>query len=530
MKSSAPEVANISFMRASPYSQENVRKGIVHYLFGRGMSAVAGFFAIILLVRHMDVAGYAAYTAMLGVTMFAGMLASLGMERALARYIPEGMMHHSSSDLARLIWVASLIRFSVMLLLIAVLILVWPAAAGRFAGLEIAPDFPLALAALLINATMFQQFSTVMQALVQQKTLTRVLVVQWAGRLILILLLISNYSEVTLNQALWLMALPDGIGMLILMGVIYHYLKSLDNAAGHADRGHPGWPAWAQVRRLAMDNYGYNLLAALPQSSSMIILAAAFLSAPFVAAYGFYINLLDRLKQYLPLQFMLNLAEPVLIAGFMKDKDFNLLCHHGRLLYKFNLLLIMPALAWIAAIAPSFTVLITGGKYAEYAWVFPVLILQIALGSHATIIQIIINAVGKSTILTCSGLSALAAMGLSILAVMASGHLIYLVVAPLAYEIVNNLIAVFLLNKQGFHYDAQPGFHWKLAAAVIAAYLCSTFASGAIEMPLGKVMIAGVVSVAVFGLTIVLLRTVEHRDLETLKELLKRKRVQKPHS
>ncbi len=535
MTTPTPDIASISLMGAAPYSRENVRKGIVHYLFGRSLSAVAGFFTIILLVRHMAVTDYAAYTAIFGLTMMAGMLAGLGMERALTRFIPEGLMHHGARALGRFIWVTSLIRLLVMVAIIGMLYLGWPLIAANFSSFDIARKFPPALGLLLLATAMFQLLSAVMQALVQQKTLTRVLVVQWGGRLGLILLLIAGFAEITLDQALWLMAVPDAIGAVILAVVIQRYLVGVhERQVQAANQPEPSqaiqsppphaWPSWPHVRRLALDNYGYNLLAALPQSSTMIILAAAFLAAPFVAAYGFYISVLDRLKQYLPLQFMLNLVEPLLIAGYVKDRDFERLCHHSRLLYKFNLLLLMPALAWIAAIAPQLTSLLTGGRFAEYAWIFPVLLLQIALGSHATIIQIIINAVGKSKILTVSGCAALAAMGVAIAAVLATGRVELLVCAPLAYELANNIVAVVALAKTGSRYDPQWRFHCKLIVATVVAYGCALFAIDTIDLPLAKILMAGTISLVVFGLIAALLRIADSRDFETLKDLLQRKR------
>lgn len=523
MKNPVPDIAATRFMSASPYSRDNVRKGVAHYLFGRGMSAIAGFFTIILLVRHMDVPAYAAFAAILGLGMVTGMVAGLGMERALTRYIPEGVMHHPGSALARFIWLTSLARLLVMLAIVGAMYAAWPWLSSQFAGLGMSGEFPLALAFMLVNTSMFQLFSAVMQALVQQKILTRILVVQWGGRLLFILALMHAGGAISLTQALWLMALPDGIGVLILVAVIYRYLSKLRNIAGTATETSIAWPDWPRVRRLSLDNYGYNLVAALPQGSSMILLAAAFLAAPLVAAYGFFISLLDRFKQYLPLQFMLNLAEPVLIAGYVKDGDFDRLCHHNRLLYKFNLLLIMPGLAWLAVIAPQLTALLTGGKFSEYAWIFPVLIVQIVLGSHATIVQIIINAVGKSRILMVSGMSALAAMAASIGIVLASGHTMLLVVTPLVYELVNNAVAVIWLRRQGFHYDPQAGFHWKLAAAGGAAWLCADFSAGQIDAPLGQVLLAAVIALSVFGLTASLLRTVDSRDFQTLKSMLRRK-------
>lgn len=527
MTTPSPDIAGIGAMAATPYSRDNVRRGVLHYLLGRGMSAAAGFLTVILLVRHMEVSAYAAYTAILGFCLLAGMLSGLGMERALARFIPEGVMQHPGAPLMRFIWWTSAARLVILLLLVCALYFSWPAVTACFAGLALVPQFPLALAAVLASSAMFQLFSAVMQAMVQQKSLTRILVVQWGGRLVLVLAILGSGAGITLEQALWLMAVPDGIGAVILGWAIHRCLTIPRDEAKLAPpqaHGQDGpWPPWRQVGKLSLNNYGYNLLAALPQGSSMIILAAAFLAAPFVAVYGFYINLIERFRQYLPLQFMLNLAEPVLIAGYVRDGNFLRLCHHGRLLYKLNLLLLLPALAWLGAVAAPVTHILTGGKYTEHAWILPMLIAQLALGGHATILQIIINAIGKSGILTVSGCSALSAMGMTVGLVLVSGEYTWLVAAPLVYEMVNNLVAVALLGKSGWPYDLQWRFHGKLLLATAGAWQGALFAAAQIDSPLGKVLLAGIVAVALFGLGVALLRAVEAGELQTVRDMLKRK-------
>ncbi len=514
---------------SSPYSRENVRRGIGHYLLGRSLSAMAGFVTIILLVRHMDTPSYAAYTAMLGLCVLFSMLAGFGMERALARFIPEGVMHHPVAQLANFLMFACVARLGLALFLIVALWLTWPALAPYFQGLPVAAGLPSALAVLLVTSTMFQLLSAIMQAMVLQKHLTRVMVVQWGGRLLLILALLASSDLVTLEQALWLMALPDGVGTVLLSWVIGNYLRRRTDASDPDTVACDGaaWPAWRAVARLAVNNYGYNLLAALPQGSTMILLAAAFLAAPFVAAYGFYINLLERFRQYLPLQFMLNLAEPVLIAGYVGSGDFQKLCRNSRLLYKFNLLLLLPALAWFAAISGELTGLLTGGRHAEHGWILPVLVLQLTIGSHATILQIVINAVGKSGILALSGCAALVAMGIAVIAVLVRGQLAWLLVTPLVYEIVNNLAALALLRRQKLRFDPQWRFHGKAILATMLAWFAATEIATLTTSSLTAVMLAGIAALVAFALTTLLVRPAEAGEFQALRELLKRRPVQR---
>jgi pyruvyl transferase EpsO len=255
------------------------------------------------------------------------------------------------------------------------------------------------------------------------------------------------------------------------------------------------------------------------------LIAAAMLAAPFVAAYGFFINLLDRLKQYLPLQFMLNLAEPVLIAAYVRDRDFSKLSHHNRLLYQCNLLFLMPALACVLAVGAQLTGLLTGGKYQQQGWILAVLLIQLALGSHATILQIIINAVGKSNVLRWSGGAALLALCMTLALVAFGGGEnapLYLVAAPLVYEAVNNLMGVVLLRRQGYAYDVGWVFHGKLLAASFIAYFCAQLAAGEFDVQVLQVLAAGVVAVSSFIASILLLRVLDARDMDVLRTWLRR--------
>src|SRR5689334_2695258 len=146
-------------MPESPYSKENVRKGILHYLLGRGMAGAAGFATVILLVRYMDVQDYAGYTALTGLIVLSGIIAGLGLDRAISRYIPEGRMHHAATDLGRFIWSMSLVRLAVALgtcLLIAVF---WDRIVLVFDDVNL-PRLPPSLVCFIVAETLFQHFSS----------------------------------------------------------------------------------------------------------------------------------------------------------------------------------------------------------------------------------------------------------------------------------------------------------------------------------------------------------------------------------
>jgi O-antigen/teichoic acid export membrane protein len=509
-------------LRASPYSRDNVRKGVLHYLLGRGMSGVASFVSVILLVRYMDVESYAGYTALLGLTMMATILSGLGLGRALARYIPEGRMHHSARALRYFVWITSLLRFLAAAAFTAGIFALWPLVIGIFDGVRL-KSFPLPLAFFLIATGLFQHFSSVLQSLMLQKTLTRTLIIQWGGRLGIILAFITSHSAITLEQSLWVMAVPEMVGVFVFMMIIHVHLRSLIRQQVPTTQGNPSlWPCWREVVLMAMHNYGYNLLAAPPQGYFMRMLAAALLPAPFVAAYGFFLSLVERARLYLPLQLLYNIAEPALIASYVKDKDLKKLFVRTQLLYKFNLFVLAPVLTWLFVEAPDVIHVLTEGKYSDHSWLIFLIIAQVVMDSHANSAQLILNAVTQSQILVRSGLIACLCMYGYLSSIFAHGQLIYLVFAPLIHAVVNNTAVLFQLNYRGYRYHPPWLYLAKTTAAAAIAYVGTAVIAGLIDSRMGRLLGSGSTTLGLFLLGFGLFAAIRQQEWQVLRGLMKK--------
>lgn len=505
----------------SPYSRANVRQGIPHYLLGRGMSGIAGFVSVILLVRYMDVIGYAAYTTLASLSMMVGILSSLGLERAATRYVPEGRLKHSALLLARFIWATSVARLVVTAMLTLAIGIFWQFLDDSVFSKVSIGAFTLAIACYLMASSLFQYLSSVMQALVQQKALTRVLTVQWGGRLVLILVLVGAQSRITLDQALWIMAAPEVAGVVILAWVLHRHLSTLLHHQQDTPCNRPDtpWPAWPEVRQMALHNYSYNLLTMPPQGYFMLMLAAVLLPVPFVAAYGFFLNLVERARPYLPLQLMYGMAEPVLIAGYVKDNDFNKLCLRAQFLFKANLILLVPLLAGLAVVSPDFTSLLTAGKFTEYAWLLILIIAQLMIGSHALTSQLILNAVGQSRILLKSGIFSLGTMGVAVALAAISGHWMYVVVSPLIYAAANNGYIVLALRRHRYAYQLPWLDILKITASGFAASLAALQVVDVVHSPLERVMTVAGVGLTIYLMLVWVLGAVGAEDKKMIRSL-----------
>lgn len=449
-------------MASSPYSKENVRKGILHYLLGRGLAGIAGFATVILLVRFMDVQSYAGFTALTGLIALSGILAGLGLDRAISRYVPEARLERSAAELGQFIWRITAIKILAALLVCCVLFLFWQPVLRLFSDIHLS-YFPLSLVCFVLAETLFQHFSSVLQALLKQKALTRILIVQWAGRLVLIAWAVYGDSNISLEESLLIMALPEMLGVLVFIIVLKHYLLKLAAAPTHSSASllsaHNQWPNWHAITRMASHNYGFTLLAAPPQGYFMKMLAAIFLPTHMVAAYGFFISIAERVRQYIPLHLLYSLIEPVMIGNYLQNRSFAILNQRCQLLYKSNLIIMIPLMAWILAAGTFVISSLTGGKYHEYSWLLALVILQLTVGSHVVLLQLILNSVGASQLLVKAGFYALIGMAL-FLVVALNIHLYLLVLAPLVFSLICNIYIIQALNRDGYPYQLSAQLFW----------------------------------------------------------------------
>jgi pyruvyl transferase EpsO len=453
-------------MHNNPYTQENARNGAMHYLMGRGAAGVAGFLTVILLVRFMDVENYAAYTALSGLVAMCGVLSGLGMERVISRYVPEGRLYHSSDELGRFVWMTSAIRLIAGLLVTLALYFLWPAI-DRFLVVSDFKFFSIALACFIVAEVMFQHFSSVLQALVMQKKLTQLLVIQWAGRLVLIAVFVFMNSVISWENALWVFAIPEVIGVVWFVVVIKHHLHGLSNPE-RAGTTKAHWPNWVSVADVGMHNYGFTLLAAPPQGYFMKLLTSMYLPAEIVAAYGFFISIAEKARQYIPLHFFYGLLEPIMVASYLKDRDFSALSQRCQLLYKSNLLLMVPAIAWVAIAGDPIVSLMTGGKFQGLSWILLLVMVQLTIGSHVVLLQLILNSLEKSRLLISASSIALPTM-LIAMAIAIVNAPIALLISPILFSIVMNAYILSRLSRLSYPYYPS----WLMISGVILSGMTS---------------------------------------------------------
>lgn len=504
----------------SPYGRAHVRGVLTYYFGARLLSGFAGVVCVILLARHLSVRDYAYFATMAGLAATIGLLSSIGLEKAVTCALPQGRMTQHVKVLAAFIWRVLALRAVVLVAATAAVAYGWSMVRRDI----VLPHGTVALgAAWIIGTNLFQFLALVLQSLMQQKILAGVLLAQWCGRLTMLATALLGVPGMSLGTAIMIMTVPELAGSALLLIALGSHLKHTSVSGTAATAPGLAWPDWRAVKSLMRHNYGYAWLIAPPQPNAMIVMAALVLSAPQVAAYGFFSSLVERFKAYLPLQFMLNLAEPVLVASYTRDRNFAALWLRAGLLYKANVVLLMLLLAWSGAVAPVLAQLLAGGTYTAYALMLPLLIAQVTLGSFNTILQVIVNSVGRSEVLTRSGSIALALMALCFAAsMMVRKADWFLLTTPLVFEIINSAVTVYLLRKTGYACRWDGWFHMKVCGASSVAFLCASHVAPWWNNGWLKVLGVGIVAAGIFALALMLVRVMDQEDAALLKALVRR--------
>ena len=209
---------------------------------------------VVVLARHMAVQAYAWFATIAGFAATIGLLSSLGLDKAVTYYLPEGRIQQTGAVLARFVWRMVGWRVAVLVAITAAGLGAW----SRWTSVPTPPASLLLLVALLIVAThCFQFLALILQCLVQQTILARVLLVQWGGRLLLLAALLYGAPSLSLQDALCAMAVPELLGSGVLVAALRRHLRHLVAHDPPCISASAAWPPWRAVRTRMRDNYAY---------------------------------------------------------------------------------------------------------------------------------------------------------------------------------------------------------------------------------------------------------------------------------
>lgn len=461
-------------MISSRYSGDRVRRGLAHFLLGKGVSAVCGFLAMVLVVRALSLQGFADYTVLVALIELATALSGLGLAHMLLRYVPELYEKQYRLSLRRLVYGAVGIR-TVAVVLLALVVHSWSSGVaqliGAASGSAVVSAF-LVVAVLRSTAHFLSQIleSTLHQGISQTgfslAALMRLVGMSW----------LVQRGDVSLIDVIYVEAAADAACALVLAGGL---LKVLHREAG-ASAPTEADAHWMRGRlramvRFAAAGYAQHLVILPYGGSTNRLVAGNMLAASAVASFGFAQSLYEYLRRYLPAQLMVGLIRPVLVARWARERSFPAIAELSSQVVLINVLLVGAVLSVLAVSGREALFVISGGKYADQSlWILLGLCVVLLLETQRQQIEVLVQAVERyEELIPSNALVASSVLG-AVLLLPALGALAF-PVANACGLLVGNWWVRMRLRKYG--YDYRPDWRGTMlvvlcgGAAVAAGWL-----------------------------------------------------------
>ena len=417
------------------YGGERFKRGLWHFGLGKVVSAISGFFAMVLVVRLLSITEFAQYSVLISLVEIFTAFSALGLSHALLRYVPELYAKHYKVALREFVLNAFLIRTGALLLIVGICYL-WAKPLAASIGIG---NFVLGLklylyVVLLRTTTHF--LSQVLESTLHQGYTQLAFTLSAVMRLVGMLYL-SQTGNAGLIEVIWVEIWSDLLGLVIILAGLVHVIwRVIADTETPLDDKHWLKNNLQQIIHLAKTGYAQHIIG-LPFGSNTNRLAGGYLfNNQMMASFGFAQSFYEYIKRYLPAQLLVGLIRPIVVARFSEKKDFSAAaatCQHVVLI---NMAIISAIFILLAVGGVPILQWISAGKYGVDAlWVLVTLMLVLVLETHRLILEMLVQTVERYAILIPSNFI----LALSILPAI----LLFRYLGALGFPLMNALALLF---------------------------------------------------------------------------------------
>lgn len=433
------------------YGSERIKRSLTHFILGKAVSAIAGGVAIILVIRLLSVADFAAYSVLIALVEILTALSGFGIAHAILRYVPELYAKHYEVSLHKFV-VGSVVIRSALLLVLAAAFFYFAESLAPTIGLHGAIDayrLYLLVVVLRSSAHFLSQIleSTLHQGIVQLGfTLTTV--ARLAGMVYLL-----QKSNVQLIDVIWIEAISDALGLLAMASGIIRVVKL--GATDHTDERDSGWLSThlRQIIRFSAAGYMQHL-AILPYGGHTNRLVGGWgLSAGAMASFGFAQTLYEYVKRYLPAQMLVGLIRPVVVARYSVTREFSAAAQLCGKVLQINLLLIGGLLVTLGVGGEEALSSISNGKYgADSAVILGLLIVALLFETQRQQLELLVQTVERYKFLILSNALLSASFICAILLLSTVGAIAF-PITSIVTLVLANAWTQHMMHAEGFFFQ-----------------------------------------------------------------------------
>jgi len=457
----------------SLYTAKTIRFGLRDFLVGRIIAALLSLVANLMIVRTMAADPYADYITLSGLQLLLLLLVSFGIERIMSCFVGEGVARWPRNEVTWMIGCGLVIR---IVSIVALAILFMPLTDWLAHTLniedwrEVAPAFWV----YTFFFGLFEILQAAAQGLMLQRAIALSLVIQWGVRVVVLVAFLGIERGLNLIEVLWIFAVTSLVPCLILLpriwiAVRYESSSSIYNIEKMKKRA---------VVELAWHNYLEKLTSIPTSMSFMRLIAAHSLPSYATASYGFYQTLTSMFYRHMPTTLTMGILEATVAGRYAERKSQKEAGTVLSAIFKINLLILTPLIAWLGISGGDVIALLTGGKYTNQSWALALITASLIPIGLWQLLVIYANTLSLSNVLSRAGIwSAICVLPLTVTILYVEEYsFVLLSTAGLVLGFLQVAIAIRMLNKRGVRLQIDAlGAMRILLAAVAAAVITFLF-------------------------------------------------------
>jgi O-antigen/teichoic acid export membrane protein len=361
-------------MASEHYSLARARRSLAHFGAGKLLSALSGFITLLLAVRVMPTDQYGQFVALLAVLEIFYLLTGFGLSTAVQRYVADYRICASQKRFRH--FVLSLLGWRLLSALIgsAVAVCCMPSL-FRVLGMGQADLEALPFVLLLSVGVMLRFTDELLPALLLQGQAQVSLLLRNVTKGGLFLAVALSGQAVQLEDAVWIEVAAGLLAFLIVAIGFAHYLSR-----HHAEGDEHFKPAgmWSVSTRF----YLVQIIGQVYGSNALKLLVMRTLGPEATGALGFAQSIVDMIRNYLPAHLLAGWVRPLMVSRYVVSRDPQEIAEISWMIFKLNLIGIVPLVVFFALVGDEAGALASGGKFlvagSLFLWLSVLLVFQTA--------------------------------------------------------------------------------------------------------------------------------------------------------
>ncbi|MCK9983766.1 MAG: hypothetical protein AzoDbin1_00238 [Azoarcus sp.] len=378
----------------SAYSVQAFRRSIVRYTSGRVLNALTAFVIFVWVARYITEVEYAKYVAAFAILELGLVVFGFGMEWVTAVYIPQVRLKASGRDLGRFVWECAGIQIAALVAGALLMILFAPALAGWLQMKDATNALRIYGMVMLVEGCSRVFRDQLLSCLLLQGAAQTSQMLRNFAMLGFAYLLATEVEWRSASTLALAELCASGLSLAFAVGCLYRYLHRVRDGAAEDVLWRP--PGWGSLLRSGWNAWLSNLANLCWGGQIVILIATRFMGPETTAALGFTRNLADQVRRYMPMEFLLSIVRTLLIAGYAKNSDVRQLAARAGLVYRANLLFLLPLLVCAVISGKEVVSAISNGQYRSANWFLVGWLSVLVFAAHHKVSDLLAHALDRS--------------------------------------------------------------------------------------------------------------------------------------